>query len=255
MMTTTADTPKLYQRVADAVASRIQAGVYGPGQRLPSERDLAEEFGVSRPTVREAMIALEIRRLVEARPGSGAYVTPGAPNPSVSAPELDIGAFELTEARMLFEGEACALAATTITDEELAALERILHDMAEENTSPGFAGEHADRRFHIAIAEATRNSAIVEVVGHLWDLRHRSPLSATMLQRSREVGVRPLIDDHREIWKALCARNARKAREAMRAHLSRVIDDLLVATEADAVSRARSEASARRNELARRAAV
>ena len=71
MTTSTADTSKLYQKVAAAVASGITAGRYEPGARLPSERDLAEEYGVSRPTVREAMIALEIRGLVEARPGSG----------------------------------------------------------------------------------------------------------------------------------------------------------------------------------------
>jgi GntR family transcriptional repressor for pyruvate dehydrogenase complex len=108
MTTSTAETRKLYQQVAMTLAQTIRSSAYKPGQRLPSERDLAEQFGVSRPTVREAMIALEIRGLVEARHGSGIYVTqtPEVENTSL---ELDIGAFELTEARRLFEGEACAL--------------------------------------------------------------------------------------------------------------------------------------------------
>jgi GntR family hexuronate regulon transcriptional repressor len=255
MTTSTADTRKLYQQVATSVAAGIAAGQYRVGTRLPSERDLAEEFGVSRPTVREAMIALEIRGLVEARPGSGIYVTEAAPANGGPAPELDIGAFELTEARRLFEGEACALAAGVITDEELAELEVILRDMVGENTLATSIGEHADRRFHTTIARATRNSAIVMVVENLWDLRYRSPLCAAMLARARHVGVRPLIEDHREILDALTKRDPRAARAAMRAHLGRVIDGLLTATELDAMERTRSDVEARRQDIARRSAI
>lgn len=253
MTTSTADTRKLYQQVATSVAEAIAAGRYAKGARLPSERDLAEEFGVSRPTVREAMIALEIRGLVEARPGSGIYVTEAQANGP--APELDIGAFELTEARRLFEGEACALAASAITEEELAGLEVILNQMVGENTLATPIGEQADRRFHTAIAQATRNAAIVMVVENLWDLRYRSPLCAAMLARARLVGVRPLIEDHREILDALIQRDPRAARDAMRRHLDRVIEGLLTATEMDAMERTRSDVEARRQEMARRSAI
>ena len=254
MTTSTADTRKLYQQVAGSVSAGIAEGRYPIGTRLPSERDLAEEFGVSRPTVREAMIALEIRGLVEARPGSGIYVTEATPTPG-PAPELDIGAFELTEARRLFESEACALAASAISDEELGQLDSIVADMIGENTMASSIGEQADRRFHMTIAKATRNAAIVMVVKNLWDLRWRSPLCAAMLERARQVGVRPLIEDHEVILKALKARDPRAAREAMRAHLSRVIDGLLTATEMDAMARTRSDVEARRLEIARRIAI
>lgn len=249
-----ADTRKLYQQVAGAIASAITDGQYPIGSRLPSERDLAEEFGVSRPTVREAMIALEIRGLVEARHGSGIYVMEGA---EAGAPplDLDIGAFELTEARRLFEGEACALAASVITDEELAELETILADMVGENSLATSIGEQADRRFHLTIARATRNTAIFMVVETLWDIRYRSPLCAAMLTRARQVGVRPLIEDHREILDALIQRDPAAARQVMRAHLGRVIDGLLIATEIDALDRARSDVEARRRDIARRSAV
>src|SRR3954464_8439555 len=115
-MSTTTGKKKLYQAVVESIVQSIRAGTFKHGQRLPSERDLAEEFGVSRPTIREAMLALEIRGMVEARHGSGVYVTDNPPDQQ-AAPELDIGAFELTEARALFEGEAAALAATIITDD------------------------------------------------------------------------------------------------------------------------------------------
>jgi GntR family hexuronate regulon transcriptional repressor len=118
MNRSTAETKKLYQQVANAVEADIRSGKFAPGQRVPSERDLAEQFGVSRPTVREAMLALEIRGLIEARHGSGIYVAEPGPLAAETA-DLDIGAFELTEARALFEGEAAALAATTISEDEL----------------------------------------------------------------------------------------------------------------------------------------
>jgi len=147
------DTRKLYRQVADSIMALIKTGDYKPGSRLPSERDLAVAYKVSRPTVREAMIALEILGLVESRHGSGIYITQDPPA-QMGADDLDIGAFELTEARRLFEGEAAALAATTITDEQLAELETIIADMIKENNRRQ-TGEMADRRFHVAIARAT----------------------------------------------------------------------------------------------------
>ena len=90
---------------------------------------------------------------------------------------------------------------------------------------------------------------------NLWDLRHRSPLCVAMLERAREVGVRPLIEDHREILAALSRRDPQAARDAMRGHLSRVIEDLLKATEVDAIAKTRSDVEARRLEVARRAAI
>lgn len=244
------DTRKLYQQVAAAIAENVEAGRHRRGQRLPSERDLAEEFKVSRPTIREALLALELQGLVEARHGSGVYVTETTPDQAAQA-ELDIGAFELTEARILFEGEAAALAATAITDEDLAQLEQLLKAMSAENAGPS-CDEQADRAFHLTIAQATRNAAVVSVVEMLWDARHRSPLCRHMLERSRAAGEKPRIDEHRRLLDALRTRDPRQARAAMRGHLERVIEHLLAATELDAVERVRSEAAAQRNEYARR---
>jgi GntR family transcriptional regulator, hexuronate regulon transcriptional repressor len=252
-MSTPAETRKLYRQVADAIMASIKTGDYEPGSRLPSERDLAVAYKVSRPTVREAMIALEIRGLVEARHGSGIYITEHPPA-QMGADDLDIGAFELTEARRLFEGEAAALAATTITDEQLAELETIIADMIKENNRKQ-TGEMADRRFHVAIARATRNTAITTVIENLWDIRYKSPLCRHMLERARRVGVQPRISEHRRIFAALRKHDPKAARAAMRDHLGRVIDGLLVATESEAVDTARKKAVSKRHEYTRRLSV
>jgi GntR family transcriptional repressor for pyruvate dehydrogenase complex len=252
-MSPSPDTRKLYRQVADSILTLIKSGEYQPGGRLPSERDLAARFKVSRPTIREAMIALEILGWVDSRHGSGIYVTEQFPA-QVAADDLDIGAFELTEARRLFEGEAAALAATTISSEELAELESILGDMVKENKRRE-PGEMADRRFHVAIARATRNTAITTVVENLWDIRYKSPLCRHMLERARSVGVQPRIGEHRHILAALRKRDPKAARKAMRDHLARVIDGLLKATETEAVASAKKKAVSRRNEYTRRLSV
>jgi DNA-binding FadR family transcriptional regulator len=247
------DGRKLYQQVAAAVSDAIKRGDFVPGQRIPSERELADLYKVSRPTIREAMIALEVIGVVRSRHGSGIFVVD---NPQLDAPTigLDIGAFELTEARRLFEAEAAALAAVSINDAEIATLERLIGEMERENDEH-ISGEHADREFHLTIARATRNSAVVDVVESLWEARNRSPLCQHMLARARAVGVVPRIDEHQTILAALRERNPKAARKAMRDHLGRVIDGLLEATESDTLEKARAEVQAKRSDLARRVAV
>ncbi len=243
---------KLYQQVADTIVAAIADGKYALGKRLPSERDLAEEFKVSRPTIREAMIALEIRGLVEARHGSGIYVAEVVPAGTADT-ELDVGPFELIEARRLFEGESAALAATTISDEELADLELLVRQMSQNRDSA--AGERADGAFHIGIAEATRNSAIANVIEGLWELRYKSPLCVNIFARGRQGGVQQPIDDHHHIFNAIRDRDPKGAREAMHTHLDNVVQAVLNATEMDAIQRARSEVAAKREELRRRTSL
>jgi DNA-binding FadR family transcriptional regulator len=156
---------KLYQRVAQEIEQGIRTGQYAVGSRLPAERDLAEKFEVSRPTIREAMIALEIRALVEVRHGSGVYVAENLPVDRLPA-ELNVGAFELIEARLMFEGEAAALAAAVMSDEEVANIGAILERM--EGLDPASAEELAlDRQFHMAIAEGTQSSLVAQAIEHL----------------------------------------------------------------------------------------
>lgn len=239
---------KLYRRVLDLISADIAAGRYPVGTRLPAERDLTERFGVSRPVVREAMIALELQGLVEARKGSGVYVLALAT--ASRADDLDIGAFEIIEARRLLEGEVAAVAATGIDEAHLAELGALLTAMAQEDS---VAAEAADRRFHITIAEATGNSAIINAVTDFWDLRERSPLAREMLAKAGSLGFENRLAEHGRILDALTARSPEAARAAMRDHLSRVIEHLLAVTETEAVERAREATLQRRRALARRA--
>jgi GntR family transcriptional regulator, transcriptional repressor for pyruvate dehydrogenase complex len=238
---------KLYRTILDAISEEIASGLYPVGARLPTERELTERFAVSRPTVREAMIALELQGLVEARRGSGVVVRATAPLGRAEA--LDFGAFEIIEARRLLEAEVAAVAATEITDRQLSVLRALLRDMAQENSA---AAETADRHFHIAIAEATGNAVIVDAVTHFWDLRDRSPLAREMLIKAGSLGVDKRLAEHGRILDALEARAPEAARLAMRDHLSRVIDFLLTVTETEAVERAREAVTERRRAFARR---
>ena len=242
-----------YQQIAAAIERAVADGVYQPGQRLASERDLAEEFGVSRPTVRRAVIALEMRGLLEARAGSGVYVRQPSAVPAAAQKDLDIGAFDHAEARRLFEGEVAALAATLITDEELAYLETLVVEMNNKDATKE-QSELADRQFHIAIAQATRNSAIVRIVETTWDLRYKSRLCMQMLDRAREVRRTPLNDEHQAIVESLRTRDPKAARAAMQAHLGGLIENLMLTAELEAVEQTRSRLAAKREEIARRAA-
>ncbi|MBU6207840.1 MAG: GntR family transcriptional regulator, partial [Alphaproteobacteria bacterium] len=156
---------RLYQELARNLFDDLVSGKYAVGDRLPAERDLAEDYGVSRPTVREAIIALEVQGYIDVRVGSGAYVKrlPSAKD----EPVFSVTAFELTEARILIEGESAALAANQISPEEFTRLEELVALMADESQDDGAQFE-ADYAFHTLIARATRNAAILHCVEELW---------------------------------------------------------------------------------------
>ena len=234
----------------DELRSAILAGRYQAGRRLPAERELAEMFEVSRPTIREAIIALELQHLVEVRVGSGVFVLDAATAGRGIGPELEIGPFELMEARKIIESETAALAATLIDDEQCDRLDKIIDAMEEENQLE-IQGENADRAFHVGIAEATGNSALVAVIDDLWRRRETSPMVVNTMEKARSKGIKPVVDDHRRILAALRKRNAVAARTAMQDHLSRVIEGLLKATETEAMARVSTEIAARRERYRR----
>ncbi len=236
-------TPRLYKDVAAKLLHEIQSGNYAIGARLPAERDLAVKYDVSRPVIREAIIALEVQGLVDVRVGSGVYVhsTTG----QTSAPAGNVSAIELTEARLLIEAEVAALAASQITDEELAELETLVGQIEQENKTAG-GKEEADAAFHLAIARATKNSALVENVERLWELRNTSRESALLHEKARHANIKPVVDEHTAILRAMQERDPAAARNAMRTHLLQVLDSLLFATEQRAVDEARRTVQAKR---------
>jgi DNA-binding FadR family transcriptional regulator len=218
---------RLFQDIADRIVALIDEGVFPPGSRLPGERELAERFDVSRVTIREAEIALQATGRIRIKTGSGVYVSERAAEdgklPAVSA-------FELTEARSLFEGEAAALAAPIIGEDDIALLRQLLAEMANDECDEQRVTE-IDRAFHLTIASASGNAAIIHVVKTLWRLR-------TELPQVRETHASVCHHDgasrqreHAAIVDALARRDSQGARVAMRQHFNRLLEAMLDATE------------------------
>jgi DNA-binding FadR family transcriptional regulator len=228
---------RLYQKVAQRLADAVQGGEYIPGARLPAERKLAERFDVSRPTIREAIIALEIAGVVEVRGGSGVYVA-SSHSPEIVSASSDMGPFDILEARIVVEGEIAALAAKRITEEKLSELRKAIESMIKNNAQDKDY-EEADKAFHLTLAEAAKNEALYSTCEHLWKLRDQSAISASLHEKAREAGNRPIIEEHTAILNAIEAKQPEQARNAMRSHLTQVIQHLLNATEAMAIETAR----------------
>lgn len=241
---------RLYQELAQKLLVELSAGTWPVGTRLPAERELAQTYAVSRPTVREAIIALEVQGLVEVRIGSGIFVVRIPQDDHLD--HFDISAFELTETRLLFEGEAAALAATQITDAEIVEIEQLIAEIARENQDPAGTVK-ADEAFHLAIARATRNRGVYETIERLWQLRRNSREAALLHEKARTANVKPVVEEHSAILEALRARDSSAARSAMHLHLGTVIEGLLFATEERAVEAARKEVAAKRSRYMRAA--
>lgn len=237
---------RLYQQIADQLRGMIDRGEYPPGSYLPPERELSQQFGVSRTSLREALIALEVIGRVRVRVGDGVQVLdvkPAAVNGGAGVieqaaharpweldPELsvepDFGAevppFSLLQARRLVEPEAAALAAENASEEELAGIreayqQNISDNMAGSTTHPG------DRLLHVRIADASGNPAYALLIRHL--LGHKYGSMFQHLQRLYSTKDMPHRSEHehRLIVEAISARDAAAARKAMRAHLDSVI--------------------------------
>ena len=234
MPVTPVQSRRLFQQVAEQLAELIRDGEFPRGERLPAERDLARQLGVSRPTVREAMIALELSGLVEVRMGSGVYAVDGYPSSArlqSMVGEIGPGPFETTEARRVIEGEAAALAAAQVTDEQLAGLEETIASIVEHHEK-GLPTDAADRSFHVRLAQATNNNAIVSVVEHLWKMRDSASMWQNLRQSLRaSEDIPAAIEEHRAIVTALRQRDPAAARIAMHAHLTRVAEALLQLSE------------------------
>ncbi len=211
--------PRLYRVVADRIQSLISDEKILSGERLPSERDLATKLGVSRASLREAILALELGGVVEVRGGSGVYVSEKA-DVETDLPEVGPGPFEVLSARRLIESEIAAIAARVATDGAIDAILKAVLEM-EKHHADYASNEHADREFHMSIARATGNSALVGTVEYLWSQRGR--LWNRLKEHFQTEELRQLtLTDHRNILEAIAAHDPAEARRAMRAHLERV---------------------------------
>jgi DNA-binding FadR family transcriptional regulator len=210
---------RLYRQVADQLRALIDDGEFAPGARLPAERELAEKFGISRPTIREALIALEVEGRIRIRLGSGIYVAespPPASSPVQGAPTE--GAFEVLHARELIEAAIAGEAALRASEQDVTELQRILDAMATPD-QPSADLIRLDRKFHVTIASILGNSFLARVVGELFDQRtspHYSQL-ASHFETCRTWGLAAV--EHRLILERIAVRDAGGAGQAMRNHL------------------------------------
>lgn len=211
---------RLYQQVAERIRRQIENGILSAGDRLPAEKDLAHQLGVSRPTVREALVALEIAGFVEIRTGSGTYICNRG---KLLPPMLDAGPgpFELLHARLLIEGEVASEAAMRATPEGLSATEATIREMEERV----LAGEHsraADQKFHVLIAKMSGNSVLAELVSNLWQGMF-SPMFYKMSELTGLIANQEVaLAEHKAIFAALSTHDPVGARAAMRRHLKTV---------------------------------
>ena len=213
---------RLYRQIADQIRALIESGEVARGARLPAERDLAKQLRVSRPSLREALIALEIEGLLDVRVGSGIYVArpDGRDRAAHLAGQIDgaSGPFEVMHARWLIEGECAALAAKHATAEQVRALRDAHHAMLEAaRKDPNPLAE--DRAFHVSLAEASGNSALVLMVQTLWDQRV-GPLYRALEKKYEHAGMAAeTLREHQAILAAVARRDAAAARAATRRHM------------------------------------
>ena len=217
------DNRRLYRQISDQISRLIENGEYKPGERLPAERVLAEQLNVSRPTVREALIALEVEGRVEIRGGAGVFVLDYKGNQteqqSSNANGLPMpGPFEVLFARDLIEPEVAALAAKNATPGQLSVMSQAMGEMVCCSAADPKRLEY-DRNFHYALAEASGNSALVLAIQTLWIPREQVVYIRLEDHFHNEQVWQRSIMEHRDILEAVKRRDPKAARAAMHRHL------------------------------------
>jgi DNA-binding FadR family transcriptional regulator len=214
---------RLYRQISEQLRQLILEGKFPVGTRLPAERELASKLDVSRPSVREALIALEVEGWVEVRSGSGVFVLRQRLNEATSVvtnkeASAEWGPLELIRARRLLEGEIVAIVATSITNRQLDLVFDSITLMREDagRAIPPLVG---DRAFHTAIANACANTVLIETVQRYWDARHGEMFTKLGGYFETDQSWQAAINEHQSVYLALKERNPTAARKAMHTHL------------------------------------
>ena len=216
---------RLYRQIAEQLRALITAGEFDVGKRLPAERDLARQLGVSRPSVREALIAMEVEGWIEVRTGAGVFVLDrssrtkrGKAGPTPLLVPDEWGPLELIRARRVVEGEVAAMAATLARQKHIEEMNKAMVAMKADADQDRLPLE-ADRAFHTAIVEACGNTVLIETVQRFWDSR-RGPLFKRLGGYFETVDSwRAAITEHEAILQAVRKRDPAAARLAMHQHM------------------------------------
>ena len=231
---------RLYQNIVNKIQEDIKNGVYQIGDKLPPERDLAQQLSVSRTSIREAIIALEIFGIVEVKLGSGVYVLKTLENP-ITQPQNNVDQnihplllpylkdedcitpFEVLEARLHIEPYLAELAAKYRTEAQLEQIKEAF--LLNVNDNLDQSSDHiGDRLFHIRIAEASQNNAYGFFLKYLLGQHYTDIFSRMrLLYTPEDMPLRSQFE-HQEILFAIQNQNAPAAKSAMKKHLQNVID-------------------------------
>ena len=221
---------KIYQVIIERIIDLIRTDELRVGEKLPPERELAAKFGVSRPSVREALRVMEVMGLLDRRPGGGSVVT-----------DVNIGgllnmvapiflkreglAIELVELRYLLETRAAELAASNITDSRAKQLNACIGRMsAAQSKGDAEAEVRADIDFHQSIFSFTDNYALRQAATFVTDLLENSVRFGRRVVLEGGYGDRQLLDQHRRIYESIVAGEPEQARKAMEAHMNLVVE-------------------------------
>jgi GntR family transcriptional repressor for pyruvate dehydrogenase complex len=219
-------TSRLYEQIVQQIEDSVLNGSLKPGDQLPAERELAQRLGVSRTAVREAVKALREKGLVEAYSGRGTFITDGTSQAARQSFDLMVkigqqeGAPYLAELRLILEPGIAALAATRVTDEDLAGLRETVAVMDRAQKDPA-AYIEADLDFHLALAEAAANPLILSLIDSIVGLLREQRIKIFNVEGGPQRGQ----FHHKRIFEAMERRDPELARNAMRAHLEQVRDD------------------------------
>jgi DNA-binding FadR family transcriptional regulator len=220
---------RVFEQVAEQIEKRILDGELRSGDRLPTERHLAEQFHVSRTAVREAMKILAQKGLVDMRPGRGTIVIDGADAAMQDSIDLVMklklgevgGSNSLVEVREILEVEIAALAAARATEKEIAAMREAVKIM-DESLDDADAFIAADNRFHEALAQATQNTLIFILVNSIVNLLSEQRKQIFDVEGGPQRGQ----IHHKRILESVIRRDPQAARDAMRSHLRQVREDV-----------------------------
>lgn len=219
-------TKKIYEEIVNQLQNMLIEGKYKPGDKLPSEREMAESLGVSRPSVREAITALSAMGILDVRPGEGTYVAHTSDLETIKSWAMLLAIernslTQLMEVRRILECEAAALAAKRATPEDIELLERVLNGMRETAERHEQSVEF-DLQFHFAVGQATHNRVLHKLINTLDEMMHHTFLSNRHeMYRAPGVASR-IIAEHEAILDAIRRRQPNKARLGMAKHLDHV---------------------------------
>ncbi len=223
---------KLSGAVVKQIELLILRGILRPGDRLPSERELAEKLGVSRPSLREAVATLQDRGLLDARAGAGIFVgnVMGAEFSETLVrlfSDHEEAMFDYISFRRDMEGMAAERAAKLGSDTDLKVIDTIFRKMEAAHTKRNPAEEsQLDAEFHLAIIEASHNVVMLHMMRAMFQLLREGVFYNRQVMFKQRTTRDTLLDQHRAINDALQARDPGAARDAVSAHLSYVENSL-----------------------------